>query len=81
MKNTEGTEETYRTFGIENSSFSVLKVLFYSIGIQITFVIVLAISGVSYVNSALLCTSLVIQWFPGAIIWAWSNKNRINSVS
>ena len=81
MKNTEGTEETYRTFGIENSCFSVLKVLFYSIGIQIIFVIVIAISGVSYANSALLCTSLVIQWFPGAIIWTWSNKNRINSVS
>jgi hypothetical protein len=81
MKNTGGTKAVHRTIGIENSKFPSLKVVFYSIGIQIGLVIAIATSGVSYAKSVLLCIALVIQWIPGAIIWAWSNKNRINSVS
>jgi hypothetical protein len=45
------------------------------------FSILLAASGISYLNSAILCTALFIQWFPGAVLWSWINKNRINSTA
>jgi hypothetical protein len=67
--------------GLENSKFSGIKVLFYPICILVSFLIILTISGVSYINSVLLFIALVIQWFPGAVMWGWANKKRINSVS
>lgn len=81
MRNTERTKAIYRTTRVENSEYSRLKVVFYLIGILATLVVFIAASGVSYANSLLLCIALVIQWLPGAIIWAWSNKNRINSIA
>ena len=43
-------------------------------------ILLITFSGVSYINSTMLCIALAIQWFPGAVIWAWINKNRLSSI-
>ena len=43
-------------------------------------ILLMTFSGVSFINATMLCIALVIQWFPGAVIWAWINKNRLSSI-
>jgi len=60
---------------------SDLRILINITFIFAAFSILLAASGISYLNSAILCTALFVQWFPGAVLWSWINKNRINSTA
>ena len=44
-------------------------------------ILLLTISGVSYMDATLLIIAITLQWFPGAAIWARINKNRLSSIA
>jgi hypothetical protein len=60
---------------------AAIRTLIYLLLITLSLIVLITISGVSFINSTILCMALIIQWFPGAVVWTWINRNNTNSLA
>lgn len=80
MRQLQSKNTPIKSFQYKLNSFALKTTLFVLLAI-FSLILLISVSGVSYSNATVLSIALAIQWFPGAVIWVWINKNRLSSIA
>ena len=80
MRQLQSKNTAIKSLHYKLNSFALKTTLIALLAI-FSLILLISVSGVSYINATILSIVLAIQWFPGAVIWARINKNRLSSIA